>query len=299
VKIAAFAGGWPPGTSDRYASIVTNGFRQAELDLGPTVKYYFSRWSPDQLAADLEQAIDSKPDGIVLVGLLSDTAAGPLVDKAFAQGTIVTTTVVGLPEAQKKYASQGMGYVGARTRDAGLALGGETTKRAGIKAGDSVFVRGYDGSSRTEGLIAAMDKIGAKVIFREVPPLFDPGSAVSASKQLVEVMSANPDVKAVVTDDWYLTASVGSHAMIASLKPGQVFFAGEDVDYPNSARAMKDGYLNLALDQQPYLQGYLPILNICLTKKFGFSGLNVDTAGAFIDSANVDSVAALVEKGIR
>jgi hypothetical protein len=75
--------------------------------------------------------------------------------------------------------------------------------------------------------------------------------------------------------------------------------AAGDVDYPNSVRAMKDGYLNLALDEQPYLQGYLPILNICLTKKFGFSGLNVDTAGAFIDSATVDSVAPLVEKGIR
>jgi simple sugar transport system substrate-binding protein len=140
VKIAAFAGGWPPGTSDRYANIVTNGFRQAELDLGPTVKYYFSRWVPDQLATDLEQAIDSKPDGIVFVGLLTDAAAGPLIDKAFAQGTIVTTTIVDLPQAQKKYASQGMGYVGARTRDAGLALGGETAKRAEIKAGDSVFV---------------------------------------------------------------------------------------------------------------------------------------------------------------
>ena len=38
------------------------------------------------------------------------------------------------------------------------------------------------------------------------------------------------------------------------------------------------------IDQQPYLQGYLPILNICLTKKYGFSGLDVNTAGAFVDS---------------
>jgi simple sugar transport system substrate-binding protein len=141
-----------------------------------------------------------------------------------------------------------------------------------------------------------MDKVGARVIFREIPPTSDAGTR---SRQLAEVTTANPDVKAVVTDDWYMTASVGLYAVIASLKPGQVYSVGEDIDYPNSVRAMKDGYLNLALDEQPYLQGYLPILNICLTKKFGFSGLNVDTAGAFIDSATVDSVAPLVEKGIR
>ncbi len=53
------------------------------------------------------------------------------------------------------------------------------------------------------------------------------------------------------------------------------------------------------IDQQPFLQGYLPILNICLTKKFGFSGLDINTAGAFVDKDNVDKVAALAAKAIR
>ena len=61
-----------------------------------------------------------------------------------------------------------------------------------------------------------------------------------------------------------------------------MFFAGFDMS-PNTAQAIKDGYQNLVIDQQPYLQGYLPILNICLTKKFGFSGLDINTAGAFVD----------------
>jgi simple sugar transport system substrate-binding protein len=53
------------------------------------------------------------------------------------------------------------------------------------------------------------------------------------------------------------------------------------------------------IDQQPYLQGYLPILNICLTKKFGFSGLDVNTAGAFVDPNNVDAIAPLAAQEIR
>jgi len=68
---------------------------------------------------------------------------------------------------------------------------------------------------------------------------------------------------------------------------------------PNTAQAVKSGYQNLVIDQQPYLQGYLPILNICLTKKFGFSGLNINTAGAFVDSNNVDAIAPLAAVEIR
>ena len=63
--------------------------------------------------------------------------------------------------------------------------------------------------------------------------------------------------------------------------------------------AVKDGYLNLIVDEQPYLNGYLPILNICLTKKFGFSGLHVNRGVIFVDSSNVDAVAPLVDKAIR
>ena len=53
------------------------------------------------------------------------------------------------------------------------------------------------------------------------------------------------------------------------------------------------------IDQQPYLQGYIPILNICLTKKFGFSGLHINTASAFVDLSDVDAVALLAAKEIR
>jgi len=49
---------------------------------------------------------------------------------------------------------------------------------------------------------------------------------------------------------------------------------------PLTVQGIKDGYVSLILDEQPYLQGYLPILNICLSKKFGFSGLDFNTLGA-------------------
>jgi simple sugar transport system substrate-binding protein len=53
------------------------------------------------------------------------------------------------------------------------------------------------------------------------------------------------------------------------------------------------------LDQQPWLQAYLPVLQVCLAKKYGFSGLHIDTGAALIDKSNIDFVAPLAQKQIR
>jgi simple sugar transport system substrate-binding protein len=299
VKIAAFPGGPQGGV---FANNVYNGYRQAELDLGPSVTYYFSNWDPNLMLTQLQTALATKVDGVAFMGHPGDAASDPFIDQAFKQGTIFTTSNTALPDAEKKYSSMGMGYVGAPNYSAGFALGNEAAKRAGLKSGDSVFVWGLkaaggDRGRRTVGVIDAFEKAGTKVIYQEIDSATnaDPNAGTAT---FVGVMGANPGVKVVVTDHGALTANVGVFARAASLKPGQVFFAGFDMS-PNTAQAVKQGYQNLVIDQQPYLQGYLPILNICLTKKFGFSGLDVNTAGAFVDSGNVDAVAPLAAKEIR
>jgi simple sugar transport system substrate-binding protein len=299
VKIAAFPGGPQGGV---FANNVYNGFKQAELDLGPSVTYYFSDWDPQKMLTQIQQAVATKVDGIATYGFGGEPATAPLVEKAYAQGTIFTSLNTSLPDSQKKYAPKGFGYVGAPNYGAGFALGAEAAKRSGLKSGDSVFVwglkgQGGDRGQRTVGVIDAFQKAGAKVIYQEIDTATnaDPNAGTAT---FVGVIKANPDIKIAVTDHGGLTSNVGVYAKAASLKPGQVYFAGFDMS-PNTAQAIKAGYQNLVIDQQPFLQGYLPILNICLTKKFGFSGLDVNTAGAFVDSTNVDAVAPLAAKEIR
>ena len=53
------------------------------------------------------------------------------------------------------------------------------------------------------------------------------------------------------------------------------------------------------IDQQPWLQGYIPILQICLAKTFGFSGMMIDTGAGFATKDNIEFLAPLVEKEIR
>ena len=52
-------------------------------------------------------------------------------------------------------------------------------------------------------------------------------------------------------------------------------------------------------DQQPFLQGYLNIIQMYLTSKFGFAGLHVDTASSLINKDNIAAVAPLANEGIR
>ena len=299
VKIAAFPGGPQGGV---FANNVYNGFRQAEADLGPEVTYYFSDWDPNKMLQQIQQAVATKVDGIATYGFAGEPATGPVVDQAFAQGTIFTTLNTSLPDSQKKYAAQGLGYVGAPNYAAGFALASEAAKRANLQQGDSVFVwglkgQGGDRGQRTVGVIDAFEKAGAKVIYQEIDSATnaDPNAGTAT---FVGLMGANPGIKIVVTDHGGLTSNVGVYAKAASLQPGQVYFAGFDMS-PNTAQAVKEGFQNLVIDQQPFLQGYIPILNICLTKKFGFSGLDINTAGAFVDATNVDAVAPLAAVEIR
>ena len=105
VKIAAFPGGPQGGV---FANNVYNGFKQAELDLGPSVTYYFSDWDPNKMLTQIQQALATKVDGIATYGFGGEAATAPMVDQAFAQGTIFTTLNTSLPDSQKKYSAKGL-----------------------------------------------------------------------------------------------------------------------------------------------------------------------------------------------
>ena len=299
VKIAAFPGGPQGGV---FSNNVYNGQMQAELDLGADVTYYFSDWDPNKMLQQIQQALATKVDGIATYGFGGEPATAPLVKRAFAQNTIFTTLNTSLPESQKEYAANGLGYVGAPNYAAGHALASEAAKRANLSAGDEVFVwglksQGGDRGQRTVGVIDAFESVGAKVIYLEIDSATN-GNPNAGTATFVGMMKSNPGIKIVVTDHGGLTSNVGVYARAASLEVGDVYFAGFDMS-PNTAKAVQEGFQNLVIDQQPYLQGYLPILNICLTKKFGFSGLDINTAGAFVDASNVDVAAPLAAVEIR
>ena len=80
--------------------------------------------------------------------------------------------------------------------------------------------------------------------------------------------------------------------------PEQICGAGFDLSAA-TAQAIKEGFVDVVLDQQPFMQGYLPIVQLYLSTKFGFAGMHIDTGAALITADNIALVAPLAEEGIR
>jgi simple sugar transport system substrate-binding protein len=298
VKLVFFPGGPAGGV---FANNVYNGAKQAEADLGPTVQYYFSDWDTQKMISQFKEAVALKPDGIAVMGHPGDESFDSLIDEAEGQGIFVTSQNTPLPNAEGKYKGQGFGYVGQELYATGWNLGNEAISRFGLKSGDRAFVWGLlsqpTRGERTKGVKEALEKAGLVVDYQEID------SATNADPQagtptIAGYITSHPDVKVIVTDHGGLTATLETYLKAAGKGPDDIVGIGFDLS-PATVAAIKSGYTDLVIDQQPWLQGYLPILQLCLTEKYGFSGLHIDTGGGFASKENVDFLAPLAEKEIR
>jgi simple sugar transport system substrate-binding protein len=297
-NIVFFPGGSAGGG---FETVVYNGALAAAADTGANVQYVWSDWDPAKMTTQFTQAVATKPDGIAIMGHPGDAAFDPLIDDAEKQGIIVTSMNTQLPTAQANYASKGFGYAGAVLYDAGYALGQEAVKRSGVKAGDKAFLWGLLAQAgrgeRTKGVKDALEKAGLTVIYQEIDDATNKAPAAGVPI-FTGIFSANPDIKLMVTDHGNLTGTVQTFLEAVGKKPGDVFAAGFDMS-GNAVTAIQGGWLQLVIDQQQFLQGYFGVLQICLSKNYGFSGLMINTGAGFADKNNIDLLAPLVQKQIR
>jgi simple sugar transport system substrate-binding protein len=297
-KIVFFPGGSPGGG---FETVVYNGALAAAKDTGADVQYVWSDWDPAKMVTQFQQAMATKPDGIAIMGHPGDEAFDPLIDQAEADGIIVTSMNTQLPLAQAKYGSNGFGYAGAILYQAGYSLGEEAIRRSGVKAGDKAFLWGLLAQAgrgeRTKGVKDALEAAGLTVVYQEIDDATN-SNASAGVPIFTGIVSANPDIKLMVTDHGNLTGTVQSFLEAAGKKPGDIYAAGFDIS-GNAISAIQDGWLQLVIDQQQYLQGYFGVLQICLTKNYAFGGLQIDTGAGFVSKDNIDVLAPLVEKQIR
>src|SRR3990172_6773780 len=162
---------------------------------------------------------------------------------------------------------------------------------------DGIAVTGHPGDEAFDTLIDAREEGGLTVDYLEIDSATN-SDPVAGAPTFTGYVSSHPDVKLVVTDHGGLTATAQTYLTSAGKQPGEIAIAGFDLS-PATIAAIKGGWTGLVIDQQEWLQGYLPILQICLTKVYGFSGLYINTGAGFVDKSNVDSVAPLAEKNIR
>jgi simple sugar transport system substrate-binding protein len=298
VRIVFFPGGPAGGV---FANNVYNGAKQAEADLGPRVDYIFSDWDPEKMIVQFKEAVATKPDGIAVMGHPGEDAFEVLIDEAFAQGVQVTSQNTTLDRIEAKYKGQGMGYVGQELYGSGYALGAEAVTRFGLGSGDRAMVWGLLSQPtrglRTQGVKDALEEAGLVVDYIEIDSATNADPA-AGSPTFAGYVSSHPDVKLVVTDHGGLTATMETYFKAAGKGPDDLLGIGFDLS-PATVSAIRGGWTDLVIDQQPWLQGYLPILQICLTQVYGFSGLHIDTGAGFASKENIDFLAPLAEKEIR
>jgi simple sugar transport system substrate-binding protein len=298
VKIIFFPGG-PPGCP--FGTVVYNGAVAAASDLGAEVDYMFSDWSTEKMVTQFKEAMALSPDGICVMGHPGDDAFETVIDEALGQGIIVTSQNTTLPRLEARYKGAGFGYVGQELYESGYLLGQEAVTRSGVKSGDRAMVWGLLGEPtrglRTKGVIDALEEAGLTVDYLDIDKATNADPAAGTAT-FTGYVSANPDVKLVCTDHGGLTSTLETYLTAADKAPDDIYGIGFDLSSAILA-AIRGGWTDLVLDQQPYLQGYLPILQVCLTKKYKFSGLHIDTGSGFAHKDNVEELAPLVEEQIR
>jgi simple sugar transport system substrate-binding protein len=297
-KIVFFPGGPAGGV---FAVNVYNGAKQAAATLGANVQYVWSNWDPQTMVSQFKSAIATNPTGIAVMGHPGDKALKPWVDQAEKKGIIVTSQNTELPTLFKAYQSKGFGYVGQNLYNSGYLLGESAVAQLHLKKGDRAMVWGLLSQPtrglRTKGAIDALKKAGLKVDYIEINTATN-ADPTAGTPVFTAYVSSHPDVKLVITDHGGLTATAQTYLSAAHKKPGQIKIAGFDMS-PATVKAIQGGWTQMVLDQQEWLQGYLPILQVCLTSVYKFAGLYIDTGSGIITKQNIGPLIPLVNKLIR
>lgn len=299
VRIVFFPGGY---AGCPFTSVLHNGAVAAAADLGADVEYVFSDWDPAKMAQQFEEAVSTEPDGIAVMGLPGDDVLEVAIDEARGKGIIVTSQNVTLPRAEAKYKDEGFGYAGQELYESGYALGDEAIRRTGLGAGDRAMVWGLLSDpafgKRTQGILDALDEAGLTVDYMEIDPATNVDYYNAGPPIFAEYVTSHPDVKLVATDHGGLTEALPTYLEAAERGPDEIYTIGFDLSGA-VLDGIRGGWIDLVLDQQPFLQGYLPIVQICLTERYQASGLHIDTGGGFVHKDNVEEMAPLVEQQIR
>jgi simple sugar transport system substrate-binding protein len=278
----------------------TNGAKAAAAALGVKLIEQYSSWQAETMLAQFREAMAAKPDCIVIMGHPGNDAFADLVADAVAQGIVVTSNNAPLKELQVKYQDRGFGYAGVDLYEGG-AITARSLLNAGLKKGDKAlefgnFSKGDRGLS-DKGLADTLEKAGVVVDRVEMSEEVN-GNPQLAVPQLVAYLQQHPDTKAIATQHGGVTPLLPDVMQQAGKKPGELLLAGIDTD-PKTVAAVKAGNMTATLDQQLYLQGFLPVLQCVLSVKYKMGGFTTNTAAGTLSPKNVDALVPLIDAGIR
>ncbi|MET9047367.1 substrate-binding domain-containing protein [Streptomyces sp. NPDC004362] len=273
---------------DAFWELVKKGAEAAAAKDGADLTYANDPDAAGQ-AELVRDAIRDRADGIALTLAKPDAMKGP-IGEARAAGI----PVVGLNSGMDAWRSDGvLEYFGQDESLAGRAVG---DKLDGLGAHHALCVIHERGNVALEARCAGVKK----AFGGDTDMLYVDGTDTNALTESVAArLRQDPGIDEVVTlGAQFALAAVRSVRQADSRARVATFDLNKDL-----VKAVQDGDVQFAVDQQPYLQGYLAVDALWLYKSNGnVSGGGVApvlTGPAFVTKANVASVARLAADGTR
>jgi len=270
--------------SDSWWNTIKNGIALAGKQMNVKVEY---RNPPTGDLADMariiEQAAASKPNGIITTLADYDVLSGP-IRNAVDQGINVIIMNSGTPEQAAELGA--LMYVGQPEYDAGLAAG-QRAKRDGV--GSFLCVNHYiTNPSSTERCQGFADGLGVPLGSQAIDSGQDPSEI---KNKVLAYLSANPKTDAILT-----LGPTSADPTIAALKEngmaGDIYFGTFDLG-TEIVKGIKSGIINWGIDQQPFLQAYLPVIILTNYDRYGvLPGNNINSGPGFVTKDGL----TLVEK---
>lgn len=271
--------------SDSWWNTIKNALKNAEHDLGVKVEYRNpSTGDIADMARIIEQATASNPTGIITT-IADYNVLESAIKGAVAKGIPVITVNSGTAEQSKKLGA--LMHIGQPEYDAGKGAG-ERAKAAGVTKFLCVnhYITNTASVERCQGYA---DALGVKLGDQMLDSGLDPTGVYNKVKAY---LTAHPDTNGILTlgpnsadPTIKLLRDTGSASKYKS-------FISFDLD-SDIAQAIKDGIMESAIDQQPYLQGYLPVVLLTEYARYGvMPANNINTGPGFVTKKTI----ALVQK---
>jgi simple sugar transport system substrate-binding protein len=277
------------GEGDTFWSVAKKGAEQAGKDMGVTVKYSESANDPQKHAQLIDSAVTEKVDGIATSVPNTDALRDPLKKASDAGIPIIT-----LNSGQSDSASLGaITHVGQDEGVAGEAAGKRLAESASGKLLCVVHEQGNSGleercAGAKKGFGGEVENVQVKGVSDIATSTTELQSKLQSDKDVTAVLTLNPDIAVAARD---AVQGASSDAKLAT------FDLSGDV-----VKAIKAGEIEFAVDQQQYLQGYLPVVFLTLFNTNANTvggGLPVLTGPGFVDKSNADTVEQLATEGTR
>jgi simple sugar transport system substrate-binding protein len=277
--------------SSPFWAIVRNGVEAAARQMDVLVSYRAPDvYSLDRMKAMVDQAAASRPDGLVVS--LPEPGIGAAVRRAVKAGIPVVTINSGSDLSARLGV---LAHVGQPEHRAGV-VAGQRLAAAGVRralcVNQQVGNLGLD--ARCAGLREAMRAAGGRSI------VIDVDDQSPATPKRLAAAVARDRIDGMLT----LNATTGMEALAAVRRGGAArsvkigtFDLGPDV-----LRAVRDGRLRFAVDQQAYLQGYLPVALLTQRARYGLfpdEGGIIATGPHFVTRANAAQAIELSRRSIR